>query len=142
MTKLIRVKLRRIPARSRPTVEMRQFHVQYCRLQFVEPEIAADKPMSITRFHPVLTANPQPMGGVLISAYDESGVSGRAQIFRRIETEAAGVAHCASLGWSAIEREIGTDGLRGIFDQKQIMPPRDREHFIHLAAQTEKVNRN
>src|SRR5207248_8250339 len=99
---------------------MRQFHVQYCRLQFVEPEIAADKPMSITRFHPVLTANPQPIGELLISAYDESGVSGRAQIFRRIETEAAGVAHCASLGCSAIEREIGTHSLGRSIDLHHI----------------------
>src|SRR5689334_15886242 len=98
--------------------------------------------MSILRAHPVVATPPHSFGELLIAANDQSGVAGGAKIFRRIETETSGVADCSGFGRATLEWKLRADRLGGVFDQNQIMLARDRDHFIHVAAQTKKMGRN
>src|SRR6266852_6456399 len=53
------IKIRRSPARCRPRVEVRKLDVENRRLDLVEPEIATNKIVIITRPHSMLTNNAQ-----------------------------------------------------------------------------------
>ena len=76
---------------------MRQLHGKDRGLDFVQPEIAADEMMIITRLHPVLPERPQLLILLFRLARDEAGVTGGAKILRRIKTECPVVAHCSGL---------------------------------------------
>src|SRR2546421_5931598 len=92
-SKFIGIKLRRFPSRGRPAIQMRQFHFQDRGLQLIEAEITADELMLITRFHPMLPANTQSIRELVVPAYDQASIAGRAEIFRRIEAKTTGIAH-------------------------------------------------
>src|SRR5262249_21214697 len=121
---------------------MRQFHFENCGLQFVEPEIAANKLMLIMRFHTVVPANAHSIGELFVLTQDHSRVSRGAEIFRWIKTEAAGIAHCPGFHWPVLERALGPHRLGCILDHEQIVVARDGAYFIHLTAQTKEVDWN
>src|SRR5438477_366063 len=54
---------------------MRQFHVQNRGLQLIHPKIATNKMMLIARFHPMLPANPQSLGKLVVMTNDQAGVA-------------------------------------------------------------------
>src|SRR5947207_13790404 len=110
-SKFIGIKLRRFPSRGRPAIQMWQFHFQDCGLQLIEAEIAANELMLVTRFHPVLPANTQSIRELIVSAYDQSSIAGRAEIFRRIETETTGVAHRSGFSGLLFHRKFCANRL-------------------------------
>src|SRR6266403_180986 len=81
---------------GRPVREMRQFHLKNRRLQFIEPEISADKLMVISRFHSMLAADSEARRQIFVVTNNCACVAGGTEILGRVEAEAADVTDCAS----------------------------------------------
>src|SRR5260370_19912682 len=109
---------------------MRQFHFENCGLQFVEPEIAANKLMLVMRFHTVLPANAHSIGELFVLTHDHSRVSRVAEIFRRIKTEAAGIAHWPGFHPPVLERALCPHRLRCILNHEKLTLAPNMAYFI------------
>ena len=90
----------------------------------------------------MLAANAQPLGKVVVVTDNQSGVASGTKVFRRIKTETTGAANASSFGRSVLKRKFRANRLSCVLNQNQVLLTRNREHFIHVAAQTKKVGRH
>jgi hypothetical protein len=98
-----------------PAVQVFQLDAQHRRLQFVDPEIAADERMKILRLAAVHAQHPHVLGELRVIDRAQSRIAEGAEILARKEREAADVADRAD----AHAAVLGADRLRGIFDDFQ-----------------------
>src|SRR5437868_11681808 len=104
-------------SRLRPVVQVRQLDAQDGRLQRIEPAVKADLAVQIFSCAAVYAQGAQTFGKRVVVCRQESGLAGRAQVLRRIETEATDAAHRTDPTATVFR----ADGLRGIFDDGQIV---------------------
>src|ERR1051326_5053127 len=78
--KLFAISVRHAAARCRPFIEIGKLDRQNRGLDFIEPKVAADEVMIITRLHSVLPANTDPLRERFVATADHAGAPRRAKI--------------------------------------------------------------
>ena len=121
-----------------PPLEMRKLDVQHGGLQRVQAAVHADVLVVVARLHSMSAQQAELFGQLLVLGGQHATVADPSQIFGRIEAETADVAQRSG----PMAFEFGTDRLRGIFDQQQMMAPGDRCDRGHVGTLTEQVDRN
>ena len=107
---------------------MRQLGAQERGLQGVEAEIAADERMMIFRLHAVHAKDGRAFGEIGVVRAEQAGVAKRAEIFGGVKTKRAAGAERAGLAAMIFCAE----GLRGVFDDGEVVRPREGENAIHV----------
>jgi hypothetical protein len=109
---------------------VRKLDAQHGGLERVEAAVEADLFVMIFGRAAVDAQTPEPRGNRVVVCSQKSGLARRAQIFRRVETEAAYSAHRARLTATV----VCADGLRRVFDDGKIVLRRDAQNLVHLRA--------
>jgi hypothetical protein len=116
-----------------------QLDAQDRRLQFVDPKITADERVEILGLAAVHAQHPHVFGQIRIVGGAQPRIAERAEILAREERKAPDVADrpdARSVG------ELGADGLRGVLDDAQAVPPGDANQRIHVRGLTIEMHRH
>ena len=117
--------------RFRPISKVRKLDKQDCRLEGIEPEIAADKFVVVFRLRSMGTHGHEAFmqGGIV--GHNHSAITGAAEVLARKETEAANGSNASR--FAALVS--GRNGLRRVLDHIEVMlcgDFHDRVHVAHL----------
>src|SRR5260370_9987278 len=121
---------------------MRKLDRENWSLDFVEAKIAAEEVMMVARFHSLIAENAQFLRQLSVPTNNHSCVTSGAQIFRGIKNEKAHFTHRARFRSSFAKWILGANCLRRIFNDVELVTFRNLMDRVHLAAQTEQVDRN
>src|ERR1700739_1430599 len=115
---------------------MPQLYSQDGGLQRVQAAVGADDLVKISFLAAVDAEHREPFGDGRIVGGDHATVASATEIFRGEKTETAGVAESAGEA-AGVAR---TDGLRGVFDDDEIVRAGDSEDRVHVRGQSEEVD--
>src|ERR1700722_9993603 len=122
-------------------VNIRQVVLEAGVVDFVKPRAALVVTLPRVLVHAVQARNRDLFSQRIILGSD-SAAFGTGEILGRVKTEAGEIADGADLGHPAtFEMARRADRMRSIFDDLQIMTPRDCENAIHVAWMAGEVYR-
>src|SRR3954452_22802443 len=98
--------------------------------------------MIVPRAHSVFAQREEFVCQLFLLAYDQPGVTGGAEIFRRIKTERAGKPHGSGHASSIRKRVLGANCLSGIFDHGNTEVLRNSVDAVHVATEPEQMHGN
>ena len=96
-----------------PGIQVRQLHIEHCRLQLIDAEIAADQGVVVLGFAAVHPQHAHALGERRILGDAHAGIAEGAQVLGREKRQAADVTEAAGAAPCGIG---GADGLGGILD--------------------------
>ena len=126
------------PASLIAVIKALELNLKNCRLNSIHPAVPTDQRVVILLNLPVIPENPDFILQFIIVSHDSAGFAKCAQIFPRVKTETADIAHRTSLATLV----LSPVRLGGIFNHEKTMLTPERQDRIHIRDLPEKVNRN
>src|SRR6266404_4504096 len=109
---------------------MTQLHTKDRGLYLIQPAIPARLTADVFFRLSVIPQNAQMRGAVGRIGYDHACIAARAEIFRRIKAKARDITERPG----APALVAGADGLRGVFDNWNILFSREFHDRVHVRA--------